>query len=471
MTRLSARIVWALGIAVVVAVGIAAGAASQEREASAEASAAAIRIVLPDGSVSGTETAAAPAGAPATSLGGFAYPGDGTIVAAGASSASASASAESPAAAAAASTSVDGVVLFGGEITADAISATARGRAALSGVSGGFDGTRVVNLRALGRLASGTVTLEDWGVLVVRPEASERDDGAGSFRGSVAAVEIRLTAAHGGLPRGAVIQLGRAEVAVQSGESLPSASEAPRRPLDPAEAPASTPGDIPAGERPPAPGIHVPFPDELPTGVFQPALEGGPYVFPAFGDAAYGNTFGAVRSTVEYHHGNDIFGEVGQPILAVADGTIFSVGWNRVGGLRLWLRDRQGNEFYYAHLSAYSTLASNGARIRAGQVIGFMGATGDARGTIPHLHFEIHPVSLLYLGYDGAVDPTAYIDEWKRLERLPTPLPLAWAPTIPGAGSAPRPGAILLAAADISTASGLDPTSLRRAIAAVPARP
>jgi len=69
---------------------------------------------------------------------------------------------------------------------------------------------------------------------------------------------------------------------------------------------------------------------------------------------------------------------MGTPILAVADGTVFSVGWNTLGGNRLWLRDKDGNTFYYAHLSAYSPLAVNGLRVKAGAVLGFVGNTGDA---------------------------------------------------------------------------------------------
>ena len=49
---------------------------------------------------------------------------------------------------------------------------------------------------------------------------------------------------------------------------------------------------------------------------------------------------------------------------------MFSVGWNDIGGWRLWLRDRAGNEFYYAHLSAYSPLAVNGRQVKAGDVLG-----------------------------------------------------------------------------------------------------
>ncbi len=91
------------------------------------------------------------------------------------------------------------------------------------------------------------------------------------------------------------------------------------------------------------------------------------------------DSFGAPRTTT-WHHGVDIFAPLGAPILAVADGTLFRVGWNDVGGNRLWLRDGAGNEFYYAHLSAYSPLAQEGAQVKAGDVIGFVGTTGDAAG-------------------------------------------------------------------------------------------
>ena len=173
------------------------------------------------------------------------------------------------------------------------------------------------------------------------------------------------------------------------------------------------------------------------------------------GPAAFVDTFGAPRATVSWHHGDDIFAPAGAPILAVATGTLFSVGWNDIGGRRLWLRDRQGNEFYYAHLSAFSPIAVEGARVGAGEVLGYVGTTGDAEGTPAHLHFEIHPVSMLGLGYDGAVNPTEYLESWRRLTRLP----------VGGIGgvSAPKPGAILLAVSDISTASGLERGSLRRA--------
>jgi hypothetical protein len=147
----------------------------------------------------------------------------------------------------------------------------------------------------------------------------------------------------------------------------------------------------------------------------------------------------------------------------VAHGTVFSVGWNKIGGWRLWLRDDRGWEYYYAHLSAYSPLAVNGAVVEAGDVLGFVGNTGDAQGTPYHLHFEVHPVQLLGLGYDGAVDPTKYLDAWRRLEDVRFDAATGWMPS--NAASAPKAGAILLQSSDISSASGLDPASLQRAIA------
>jgi murein DD-endopeptidase MepM/ murein hydrolase activator NlpD len=184
-----------------------------------------------------------------------------------------------------------------------------------------------------------------------------------------------------------------------------------------------------------------------------PVLSGGPYVFPVLGPAAFVDTFGAPRATVAWHHGDDIFAPAGAPVLAVASGTLFSVGWNDVGGRRLWLRDRQGNEFYYAHLSGFSYLAVEGARVAAGEVLGYVGTTGDAAGTPAHLHFEVHPASMLWLGYDGAVNPTAYLESWRRLTDLSQV-----------SGVASRPGAVLLQVSDISTASGLEPGSLERAV-------
>jgi hypothetical protein len=188
----------------------------------------------------------------------------------------------------------------------------------------------------------------------------------------------------------------------------------------------------------------------------KPDLTSQGYVFPVYGPASFSDDFGAPRADTGWHHGNDIFARLGAPVLAVADGTLFLVGWNEIGGNRLWLRDERGNEFYYAHLSAYSPLAFDGSRVRAGDVIGFVGDTGDAAGTPPHLHFEIHPAQLLGLGYDGVVNPYRYLSAWRRLADAAFDV----APIEREPGSAPPPAAVLLDAQDISTASELDPEAL-----------
>src|ERR671919_1132064 len=139
-----------------------------------------------------------------------------------------------------------------------------------------------------------------------------------------------------------------------------------------------------------------------------------------------------------------------------------------MGGNRLWLRDGEGNEFYYAHLSAFSPLARDGARVRAGDVIAFVGTTGDAEGTPPHLHFEIHPVGLLSLGYDGVVDPYPALVRWRHLEDVRFVAGARWLTSVAPVSNAPTPGAFLLSSSDISTVSGLDPSSLTRALAGPP---
>jgi len=145
-----------------------------------------------------------------------------------------------------------------------------------------------------------------------------------------------------------------------------------------------------------------------------PPLGGTHYIFPLATAASWGDTYGSARSDVPggWHHGDDLFAPLGTPVVAVANGTVFAVGWNAVGGWRLWLVDHQGNNFYYAHLSGYTSLAQNDHEVKRGDVLGFVGNTGDAFTTPPHLHFEVHPNALLYLGYDGAVDPTTYLRAW-----------------------------------------------------------
>jgi hypothetical protein len=157
-----------------------------------------------------------------------------------------------------------------------------------------------------------------------------------------------------------------------------------------------------------------------------PPLGPDRYVFPVAGHPSFVDSYGGFRPDVSgnWHHGDDLFAPLGTPVVAVASGTLNRVGWEALGGWRLWIRDRHRNEFYYAHLSGYSPLALKARRVRAGDVIGFVGNTGDAFTTPPHLHFEIHPHQLLHLHYDGAVNPTGYLERWRHLEHVHAPKPL-----------------------------------------------
>lgn len=160
-----------------------------------------------------------------------------------------------------------------------------------------------------------------------------------------------------------------------------------------------------------------------------------PYVFPVFGSSAtFTSEYGAPRAGTGWHQGNDIFAPIGVPVLAVADGVLSKVGVNTLGGNRLWLTDDLGNAYYYAHMSGYAAHAADGVRVRGGEIIGFVGNTGQAITTPPHLHFEIHP------GDGASVDPYPYLLAWKR----GTSVSLAFSAAVVSRGQAPAVGAVLV---------------------------
>jgi murein DD-endopeptidase MepM/ murein hydrolase activator NlpD len=392
--------------------------------------------------------------------GSFAYPADGSI--AQAASVSSSVSGVSGATTtASASVEVSGLSLFGGEITVGSI--TARGSAkAGGGVTGEASGSAINGAVVLGQSVGPgqTVAYGSWGTVTTLQQYGTPI--ASGFQTRVTGLSVHLNADHAGAPAGTDILVGYIDV---TAEAPPAPKPKPKpKPKPPtttttdALKPTQTPEDHAD------PRLSVPQVREIPFNVF-PKLTAGGYVFPVYGSASYTNTFGAPRANTGWHHGEDIFAPLGAPILAVANGIVYSVGWNDIGGLRLWLQDRAGNEFYYAHLSAFSPLAVNGAQVRAGDVLGFMGNTGDAEATPYHLHFEIHPAALLYQGYDGVVAPYPYLNAWRRLQDLPlTGVVSGWAPPISDSSDAPKPGAILLQTRDISNGTGLEPGSLRRAM-------
>jgi len=441
-----------------------AGAGGSGSNATGSARAFAIRVVAPG--QDGAESGAVSAPPYHAWFGqGFVYPSGGSAVTTGSLTSSATSDA-GPTASASASGEVHSLSLFGGEITADIVASRASASTHGRNAQGALSGSTVAGLVVLGQSTAvamnGRVPLADWGYLVTLEETSTSTTGAHrveKFNGFVTALDVHLTAAHGGLPAGSQIQVGYAETTVQG---APPSQQKPPPPAQKHKTgkPPAPPGNQGGG------GYRGPV-LSLPSGL-HPQLTAGGYVFPVYGPVSFSDTFGAFRGDVpgNWHHGDDIFAALGAPILACTEGTVFSVGWNDVGGNRLWLRDSQGNEFYYAHLSAFSPLASNGLHVKAGEVLGFVGNTGDAEGTPTHLHFEVHPASLIFMGYDGAVDPTSYLNAWRHLQDVRFENIAGWVPAEGVSDPAPKPAAILLQVSDISEASGLDPASLTRAIAA-----
>lgn len=106
-------------------------------------------------------------------------------------------------------------------------------------------------------------------------------------------------------------------------------------------------------------------------------------------------TFGGDR----VHEGCDIFGEENRreyyPVISVTDGIVEKIGWLPLGGWRIGIRSPGGGFFYYAHLSSYVKEFQEGDRIKAGEILGFLGDTGYGKegtsGKFPaHLHFGIY---------------------------------------------------------------------------------
>jgi murein DD-endopeptidase MepM/ murein hydrolase activator NlpD len=79
----------------------------------------------------------------------------------------------------------------------------------------------------------------------------------------------------------------------------------------------------------------------------------------------------------------------GTPLVAIEAGVIWSPGWHSAGGLGLYIRADSGDIWYYAHLSAYVTGLAGGLRVQAGQLVGYVGHTGNA--STPHLHIGWQP--------------------------------------------------------------------------------
>lgn len=115
------------------------------------------------------------------------------------------------------------------------------------------------------------------------------------------------------------------------------------------------------------------------------------YSCPVSPPYSYIDSWGFARSGGRTHKGTDIMSAYGNKLHAVVDGRISRFSTSALGGITLYLQGVDGDEYYYAHLSAYAAGIHPGTQVRAGELIAYNGSSGNASASAPHLHFEFHP--------------------------------------------------------------------------------
>jgi peptidoglycan LD-endopeptidase LytH len=113
------------------------------------------------------------------------------------------------------------------------------------------------------------------------------------------------------------------------------------------------------------------------------------------------DSWGAARSGGRSHKGTDIMNPMMNKVHAIVDGVVSRQSTSSLGGISLYLQGDDGNEYYYAHLASYASVT--GQRVKAGELIGYNGATGNAAWSGPHVHFEVHP------GGGSPINPYPYV--------------------------------------------------------------
>jgi murein DD-endopeptidase MepM/ murein hydrolase activator NlpD len=122
--------------------------------------------------------------------------------------------------------------------------------------------------------------------------------------------------------------------------------------------------------------------------------------------AALHTSFGEPRSGHRKHQGIDIFAHRGTPVVAAAEGIVIRIGTtDRLGGNTVWVAGKPSTLYYYAHLDRFQRGLHVGDHVDQGDVLGYVGNTGNARTTPPHLHFGVYPAARAF----WPVDPAGFL--------------------------------------------------------------
>lgn len=110
------------------------------------------------------------------------------------------------------------------------------------------------------------------------------------------------------------------------------------------------------------------------------------------------DTWGGVRSGGREHKGQDIFAKRGTAVYSATEGYVLRVGESPVGGKTVFVLGAGGRRYYYAHLDAHAESLEVGDYVTTESLLGYVGASGNAKGTSPHLHFGVYTNA-------GAINP------------------------------------------------------------------
>ena len=126
------------------------------------------------------------------------------------------------------------------------------------------------------------------------------------------------------------------------------------------------------------------------------------------------NTWRAARGEGRSHEGQDIFAPRGTRILSATSGYVVKIGENTLGGHTVSVIGDGGRQYYYAHLDSYAPNLEVGDYVTRTTVLGYVGSTGNAVGTPPHLHFGVYTAT-------GAIDPLPLLKDRPEEKKVVAP--------------------------------------------------